>query len=82
MTASRCGDELASIPLMWSEARASLHLALLKREIGREDGEIIHDRLENCPVDRVDPPELGCSAAAWSRWMPDFEAVLPGSALS
>jgi predicted nucleic acid-binding protein len=56
------GDELVSVPLMWSEARASLHLALLKGEIGRDDGEIIHDRLENCPVDRVDPPELGREA--------------------
>lgn len=53
------GDKLASVPLMWSEARASLHLALSKGEIGREDGEIIHGRLESCPVDRVDPPELG-----------------------
>jgi predicted nucleic acid-binding protein len=56
------GDELASIPLMWSEARASLHLQLSKGEIGRADGEIIRDRLENCPVDRVDPPELGREA--------------------
>jgi predicted nucleic acid-binding protein len=56
------GDELASVPLMWSEARASLHLALAKGEIGRGDGQIIHDRLENCPVDRVDPPELGREA--------------------
>jgi predicted nucleic acid-binding protein len=56
------GDELASVPLMWSEARASLHLALLKGEIGRADGEIIHDRLENCPIDRVEPPELGREA--------------------
>lgn len=56
------GDELASIPLMWSEARASLHLALVKGEIGRDDGEIIHGRLENCPVDRVDLPQLGKEA--------------------
>lgn len=56
------GDELASVPLMWSEARASLHLALSKGEIGRDDGEIIRDRLENCPVDRIDPPELGREA--------------------
>jgi predicted nucleic acid-binding protein len=56
------GNELASVPLMWSEARASLHLALSKGEIGREDGEIIHDRLENCPVDRVDLPSLGKEA--------------------
>jgi predicted nucleic acid-binding protein len=57
------GDELASVPLMWSEARASLHLQVSKCEIGREDGDIIRDRLENCPVDRVDPPDLG--AEAW-----------------
>jgi predicted nucleic acid-binding protein len=56
------GDELVSVPLMWSEARASLHLAIVKGEIGRDDGEIIHDRLENCPVGRVDPPELGTEA--------------------
>lgn len=56
------GDEHVSVPLMWSEARASLHLALLKGEIGRDDGEIIHRRLENCPVDRVEPPELGREA--------------------
>ncbi len=53
------GDELVSIPLMWSEARAGLHLALHKGQIGREDGAIIHDRLESCPVSRVDPPALG-----------------------
>jgi predicted nucleic acid-binding protein len=56
------GDNLVSVPLMWSEARASLHLALSKGEIERSDAEIIHDRLENCPVDRVDPSELGREA--------------------
>lgn len=56
------GEDLVSVPLMWSEARASLHLALLKGEIERSDGEIIHDRLENCPVEKIDPPELGREA--------------------
>jgi predicted nucleic acid-binding protein len=56
-------DELVSIPLMWSEARAGLHLKLHKRELSREDAEIIHARLESCPVKRIDPPELG--AEAW-----------------
>jgi predicted nucleic acid-binding protein len=56
------GEDLVSVPLMWSEARASLHLLLVKGEIGQEDGKIIHDRLENCPVERVDPPELGREA--------------------
>lgn len=53
------GDKLVSVPLMWSEARASLHLALAKGEIGRDDGEILHERLMKCPVQRLDPPELG-----------------------
>ena len=57
------GDELASVPLMWSEARSTLHLKLHKGEIGREDAEIIHARLESCPVERMDPPNLG--AEAW-----------------
>jgi hypothetical protein len=57
------GDELASVPLMWSEARSSLHLKLHKGEISREDAEIIHARLESCPVERMDPPNLG--AEAW-----------------
>jgi predicted nucleic acid-binding protein len=56
-------DELVSIPLMWSEARATLHLQLAKNEIGQEDAEIIHGRLEGCPVERVDPPGLG--TASW-----------------
>lgn len=57
------GDNLASVPLMWSEVRASLHLKLHKEEISRDDAEIIHGRLNNCPVQRKDPPELG--AEAW-----------------
>jgi predicted nucleic acid-binding protein len=56
-------DDLASVPLMWSEARAGLHLKLQKGEIGREDAETIHARIESCPVERLDPPELG--AEAW-----------------
>lgn len=56
-------DELASVPLMWSEVRASLHLKLHKEEISREDTETIHQRLEDCPVERRDPSELG--AETW-----------------
>jgi predicted nucleic acid-binding protein len=57
------GDRLVSIPLMWSEARASLHLQLSKGEISANDARIIHERLESCPVERADPTELG--AEAW-----------------
>lgn len=56
------GDDLASVPLMWSEARASLHLKLTKGEISREDAETIFERLEGCPVERMEPPELGIEA--------------------
>jgi predicted nucleic acid-binding protein len=56
------GDELASVPLMWSEARAALHLRLAKKELDRKDAEVIHERLESCPVKRIDPPELGTEA--------------------
>jgi predicted nucleic acid-binding protein len=56
------GDELASIPLMWSEARATLHLQLTKGEINRSDAEALHGRLEKASVKRLDPPELGVRA--------------------
>jgi len=56
------GDELASVPLMWSEARATLHLQLAKSELKGEDAEVIHGGLESCPVQRIDPPELGTEA--------------------
>jgi hypothetical protein len=47
------GDELASIPLMWSEARSSLHLQLSNGEISANDARIIHKRLESCPVEQT-----------------------------
>jgi predicted nucleic acid-binding protein len=53
------GDDLAAPPLMWSEARANLHLALIKGEITAEEAATMHGRLEDCPVARRDPPELG-----------------------
>jgi predicted nucleic acid-binding protein len=53
------GDELSAPPLMWSEARANLHLELFKQAITAEDAAIMHKRLEECPVQRQDPPELG-----------------------
>ncbi|MGA9315403.1 MAG: type II toxin-antitoxin system VapC family toxin [Solirubrobacteraceae bacterium] len=56
------GDELAAPPLMWSEARANLHLELFKQAITAEDAAIMHERLETCPVTRQDPPELGRTA--------------------
>jgi hypothetical protein len=41
------------------EALSNLHLELFKQAITAEDAEIMHERLEACPVKREDPPELG-----------------------
>jgi predicted nucleic acid-binding protein len=49
---------------MWSEARTNLHLELFKQAITAEDAAIMHKRLEECPVQRQDPPELG--RRAWA----------------
>ena len=56
------GDTLAAPPLMWSEARANLHLALINGEITAQDAAIMHERLDHCPVARKDPPNLGRQA--------------------
>jgi predicted nucleic acid-binding protein len=56
------GADLAAPPLMWSEARANLHLALIKGEITAQDAAIMHERLDNCPVARKDPSGLGRQA--------------------
>ena len=57
-------DDLAGPPLMWSEARANLHLALVNGEITTEEATTMHERLDNCPVARKDPPALGRQAWA------------------
>lgn len=54
------GDEdLVAPALMWSEARSTLHLGLLNGKVSAEHAEVQHERLESCPVRRVDEPELG-----------------------
>ena len=58
------GDhDLVAPALMWSEARSSLHLGLLNGKVSAEHAALQHERLETCPVRRVDRPELG--QAAW-----------------
>jgi predicted nucleic acid-binding protein len=56
------GDDLAAPPLMWSEARANLHLAYTRGELTTEEAMIMHRRLEECPVARREPPGLGRQA--------------------
>lgn len=67
------GEDLAGPSLMWSEARANLHRMLVRGEIVGSDAAIMHQRLEECPVQRTNPPQLGRRAwelaedFGWSR---------------
>lgn len=51
--------ELAGPPLLWSEARSTLHLKAAKNEISVERATHLHQRLNAAPVKRLDPPALG-----------------------
>ncbi len=53
------GEQLAAPPLMWSEARANLHLMLTKGEISAERAATLVKRLETAGVEKHDPPGLG-----------------------
>jgi predicted nucleic acid-binding protein len=53
---------LAAPPLMWSEARSTLHLAAWRGQASRDGSLAALDRLESAAVDRVDHPELGREA--------------------
>lgn len=55
-------DELAGPPLLWSEARSTLHLQAAKGEIDAERAELLHERLNTAPIQRLDPPHLGGEA--------------------
>jgi len=55
-------EALASPPLMWSEARSALHETAWRGEIDAEDADSARLRLEACPVERVDHPDLGKEA--------------------
>lgn len=55
--------DLVAPPLMWSEARATLHLNVWRERISAEDGKILHERLESLPVERRSPADLG--GVAW-----------------
>ncbi len=56
-------ETLAAPPLMWSEARSALHETAWRGEIDPHDAESARLRLEDCPVERLDRPQLG--AEAW-----------------
>lgn len=52
-------DELAAPPLLWSEARSTLHLQATKSEISAERAKHLHERLNTALIKRLDPPGLG-----------------------
>jgi predicted nucleic acid-binding protein len=52
-------DDLVGPPLLWSEARSTLHLQATKGEITAERAEHLHERLNAAPIKRLDPPDLG-----------------------
>ena len=52
-------ERLVAPPLMWSEARATLHLGLTRGLVDRESAELSFGRLEECPVSAESPPALG-----------------------
>lgn len=56
--------KLAAPPLMWSEARSVIRLAVNQRRISEVDGEIAFEALESCRVQKLDPADLG--PTAWS----------------
>lgn len=56
------GERLVAPPLMWSEARATLHLGLTRGIVDRESAELSFGRLEDCPVAVESPPALGREA--------------------
>ena len=56
------GLELAGPPLLWSEARSTLHLNVSKGMIDKERARRLHERLEAAPVSLINPPELGREA--------------------
>jgi predicted nucleic acid-binding protein len=58
----KLGDDLAGPPLLWSEARSTLYLQVVKGMIDRERARRLPERLIAAPVARLDPPKLGREA--------------------
>ncbi|MGI9082192.1 MAG: type II toxin-antitoxin system VapC family toxin [Thermoleophilaceae bacterium] len=57
-------EKLAAPGLMWSEARSAIHETAWRGEIDARDAESARLRLEDCPVERVERPDLGPEAWA------------------
>ena len=59
------GDELSAPPLMWSEARANLHLELFKQAITAEDAAIMHNVLKGARSDDKIRRSLAAERGIW-----------------
>lgn len=71
------GRSLAAPPLMWSEARSTIRERLWRGEIAKDDAEATHARLEQCPVERHSPRDLGTrtwAVAAELGWAKTYDA--------
>ena len=55
-------EDLVAPPLMWSEARSTLHRRVWRGLLLAEDGEVMRHRLERSPVGRRSPARLGDEA--------------------
>jgi predicted nucleic acid-binding protein len=55
-------EDLAAPPLMWSEARATLRLKNWTGEITTETANTMLKRLQDAPVEKRDPAQLGSEA--------------------
>ncbi|MGZ5214153.1 MAG: type II toxin-antitoxin system VapC family toxin [Actinomycetota bacterium] len=55
-------ERLVAPPLMWSEARSSLHEAVWRGELDPGEGQRAMVRLDRSPVRAESPPELGPEA--------------------
>lgn len=56
-------ESLVAPPLLWSEARSAIHELAWRGQITQDDAEATRRRLEQCPIQRRTPPDLG--AEAW-----------------
>ena len=55
-------DALAAPPIMWTEARSSLHEAAWRGQVDRATAERAHVRLLSAPIERKDHADLGGEA--------------------
>ncbi len=70
-------ERLAAPALMWSEARSVIRETAWRGEIDERDARATYGRLRECPVDRLDPPELHQEAwrvAAEMGWAKTYDA--------